>query len=223
MKPAEAPIKRESGPQVPLVLSYLQLRKAVGIIGVALPVVLSLGKILLQGPGIQCSISDYYYTDLGNVFVGSLCAIGVFLISTKGYDSKDEIAGYLSGAFALGVALFPTTEDTCIHPGITPIGALHLTFATLLFLTLAFFCLVLFTKTAYETPTPAKLKRNAFYRFCGWTILVCIALIGVTSLPPVKTLVNWARPTFWLEAIAVMFFGAAWLVKGETFLKDRAV
>jgi hypothetical protein len=72
------------GPQEPLVLSYLGLRKAVGIIGLALPFVLAFGKILLQSPGIQDSISAYYYTDMGNVFVGSLCAIGVFLMSTRG-------------------------------------------------------------------------------------------------------------------------------------------
>jgi hypothetical protein len=32
------------------------------------------------------------------------------------------------------------------------------------------------------------------------------------------------RPLFWLEAIAqAAALGAAWLIKGETFLKDRAI
>lgn len=35
--------------------------------------------------------------------------------------------------------------------------------------------------------------------------------------------VEWLRPLFWLEAIAQAAFGAAWLIKGETFLKDRAI
>jgi hypothetical protein len=223
MKAAEAPMKREPGPQAPLVLSYLQLRMAVGIIGVALPLVLAVGKILLQGPGIQCSISDYYYTDTGSIFVGSLCAIGVFLISCRGYDRKDEIGGSLAGIFAVGVALFPTTRDTCINPGITATGVAHLTFATLLFLTLAYFCLVLFTKTSYGQPTPQKRKRNGVYRVCGWTILACILLIAVSKLPGIKPAVNGLRPVFWLEAIAVMVFGLAWLIKGETFLKDEVV
>ena len=93
----------------PLVRSYLDLRKTVGIIGLALPFVVAIGKILWQGPGIEFSISDYYYTTTRNILVGSLCAIGVFLASTKGYDRKDEIAGYLAGIFAIGTALFPTT------------------------------------------------------------------------------------------------------------------
>ena len=104
-------MSHDSGPQGFLVLSYLDLRKAVGIIGFALPFVLAFGKILLQGSGIQSSISGYYYTDMRNVFVGSLCAIGVFLMSTRGYDRKDEIAGILACVFAVGVALFPTTPD----------------------------------------------------------------------------------------------------------------
>src|SRR6267378_5672793 len=103
-------MNRPSGPNGSLVLSYLGLRKAVGIIGSALPFVLAFGKMLLEGPGIQDSISGYYYTDMRNVFVGSLCAIGVFLMSCRGYDRKDEIAGYLACVFAIGVALFPTTQ-----------------------------------------------------------------------------------------------------------------
>jgi hypothetical protein len=35
--------------------------------------------------------------------------------------------------------------------------------------------------------------------------------------------VEWLRPLFWLETIAQAAFGAAWLIKGETFLKDRAI
>src|SRR6266853_1706068 len=91
-----------SDPDAPLVLSYLGLRKAVGIIGLTLPFVLAFGRILLQGFGLEGSISCYYYTDMGNVFVGSLCAIGVFLLSCRGYDQKDAIAGRLACLFAVG-------------------------------------------------------------------------------------------------------------------------
>jgi hypothetical protein len=41
----------------PYVLSYLGLRKSIGIIGIALPFVLIVGKILLESPGILPSIS----------------------------------------------------------------------------------------------------------------------------------------------------------------------
>jgi hypothetical protein len=215
-------MNQQPGPQDPLVISYLGLRQAVGIIGFALPLVLAFGKILSGYPGIQGSISCYYYTDMRNIFVGSLCAIGMFLMSCKGYDRKDEIAGYLSGGFAIGVALFPTPPCPDNPPGFNLIGTLHLSFATLLFLTLAYFCLALFTKTSPDkTPTRQKLQRNVVYRVCGYTILTCIFFSFVAKLPPVTLHVEQLKPIFWFESVAIMAFGVSWLTKGETILKDK--
>jgi hypothetical protein len=215
-------LNNQSSPQGSLVLSYLGLRKAVGIIGLTLPFVLAFGKMLLQGPGIQNSISGYYYTDMRNVFVGSLCAIGVFLMSTKGYDRRDEIAGILACVFAIGVALFPTTPDIGATSQDKAIGALHLSLAPLLFLTLAYFSLFLFTETASgKHPTSRKLQRNIVYRVCGYTILACILLMVVVAIPAVKSLAERLTPVFWLESLAVVAFGVSWLVKGETILKDQ--
>jgi hypothetical protein len=215
-------MNQQSVPEESLVLSYLDLRKAVGIIGFALPFVLALGKILLEGPGIESSISGYYYTDMRNVFVGSLCAIGVFLMSTRGYDRRDEIAGILACVFAVGVALFPTTSDVGATLQEKIIGRVHLSFAALLFLTLAYFSLALFTQTSSDKhPTPRKLQRNTVYRVCGYTILASILLNVVVLLPPVKPLFERLTPVFWLESLAVVAFGVSWLVKGETILKDQ--
>src|SRR5262245_5003850 len=92
-----------------LVLSYLSLRKAIGLLGACLPFVLAIGLFVLDGKGLQGSISGYYHTEMRDVFVGILCAIGVFLLSYRGYESEDRIAGNLACAFAIGTALFPTT------------------------------------------------------------------------------------------------------------------
>jgi hypothetical protein len=215
----------QSDSEDPLVLSYLGLRKAVGIIGLALPFVLALGKVLLQGRGLESSISCYYYTDMGNLFVGSLCAIGVFLMSCRGYDWKDEIAGRVACIFAIGVALFPTSPCAGSASQAEFIAKLHWSCAAALFLTLAYFCLKLFTKTAPDgRPTRRKLQRNIVYRICGYAILASILLIGVVKLlPMVKSLVEPLRPVFWLESIAVIAFGVAWLTKGETILKDQEI
>jgi hypothetical protein len=209
-------------PDGQLVLSYLDLRKAVGIIGVALPFVLALGKIMSQGSGIQDSISAYYYTDMRNELVGSLCAIGVFLMSTKGYDRRDQIAGILSCIFAIGVAFFPTTPLVSPTSRQRLIGDLHLTFAALLFLTLAYFSIALFTETdPTKTPTRQKLQRNVVYRFCGYAIVACILLIAVIKLTPLEERIAALSPVFWLESGAILFFGVSWLTKGETILKDE--
>src|SRR6266540_6600402 len=121
-------MNQQPGSNDPLVLSYLGLRKAIGIIGTALPFVLAFGKILLEGPGIQSSISDYYHTGMRDIFVGSLCAIAVFLMSYRGYDRKDDIAGDLACVFALGVALFPIAPEMNAIPREKVVGALHLIF-----------------------------------------------------------------------------------------------
>lgn len=103
-----------------LVISYLELRKFVGWLGLLMPFILIIGGCFtaVKG-GIQPTISDYYYTPIRNIFVGILCAIGVFLFSYRGYPPKenqpkkpiisDNAAGNLAALFAVGVALFPTT------------------------------------------------------------------------------------------------------------------
>lgn len=202
-----------------LVRSYLFLRRAVGLIGVALPVVLIIGKLIIDGGGLLNSISGYYYSDMRDVYVGTMCAIGVFLLSYRGYGPVDDIAGDVAAVTAIGVALFPTTPEG--HPARTEqiIGGVHLAFAAVFFLTLAFFCLVLFRKTDQVPPTPRKIQRNRIYFACGLIILLCLALI---------LLIDWVltvdtgslHPVLWLESIATLAYGVAWLTKGETLLRD---
>jgi len=207
-------------PNDSLLMSYLDLRQAIGIIGMALPFVLVVGKIVLSGPGIQSSISSYYYTVMRDVFVGSLCAIGVFLGAYRGYARIDSLAGNLACIFAIGTALFPTAPILPTSQQ-SAIGNFHLAFAMMLFLTLAFFSLVLFRKTnSTKTMTPQKIKRNIVYTVCGITILACIALIILVELLQNPSLASLS-PVFWLEALAIIAFGVSWFVKGEAILKDE--
>lgn len=206
----------------PLLVSYLSLRRAVGLIGILLPFVLAIGKLLLQGPGLQSSVSSYYYTTMRDVFVGSLCAIAVFLWSYKGYDRRDDRAGNIASAAAVGVALFPTTPDLDPTPRAQIVGAAHLLCALVFFLTLAYFCLRLFTQTDQRHPSARKRQRNLVYTVCGYTILACVALIPGAWFLIAGTAVGLRlAPVFWLEALAIVAFGVSWLTKGEAILKDR--
>ena len=213
-----------------LVMSYLGLRKAIGIIGLMLPFLLAIGNFFAQRvledhlprAGLQGSVSHYYYTDMGNVFVGSLCAIGIFLLSYRGYERRDRIVGILACIFAIGVALFPTTPEVADPSMVDKIvGKLHYASAASLFLTLAYFCLFLFTKTSSPKPTPQKKQRNMVYRVAGVTILACIVLILVFNLTLSEDALRRFKPTFWFEALAIIAFGTSWLVKGEAILKDQ--
>jgi hypothetical protein len=206
-----------------LVISYLTLRTTIGILGTSLPFLVSLGALLIFQTPLQGSLSGYYYTGTRNIFVGTLWAIGFFLFSYRGYERRDDIAGNMACVFALGVSLFPTAPDcgSCSYSHIA--SYLHGIFAGLLFLTLSYFSLALFTKTdARRTPTPRKLQRNRVYKVCGYTMLGCILLVPpIQLIPGVAVAVDKYDPVFWLEAIAIIAFGISWLTKGEAILSDQ--
>ena len=207
-----------------LVFSYLTLRKTIGLLGITFPFVLSFGALLFFHTGIQSSLSSYYHTGMRDVFVGTLCVIGFFLLSYKGYDRSDNFAGGLGCFFAVGVALFPTTSDAAITSSARLIGYVHLTFALLFFLTLIYFSLFLFTKTdANTSPSRRKLQRNSVYKTCGYAMSFCIVLISIyTFLPDKMALTLEAfKPVYWLETLAILAFGISWFTKGETILKDE--
>jgi len=195
-------------PQSTLVHSYLYLRRAIGLIGLALPVVLIVGKQLVQGGDLIGSLSGYYYTDLGNVFVGAMCAVGVFLLAYYGHDFVDNAASTVAGLGAIGLALFPTTPGTAATTWDRTSGVLHLAFAAVFFLSLAYFCLRLFPHDSEQPP-----GTGVVYRTCGVVILACLVLIALTSR--LQLVPEW-HPALWLESVAVWAFGAAWLLKGQT-------
>ena len=213
----------------PEVRSYQELRQAIGILGTALPFVLSIGACVIFGTGIQSSLSRYYHTEMGGVFVATLCAIGVFLYFYKGYPAtglrdNDNLVGNVAGVSAIGVALFATEPSGNAEIPTTFIGRVHVCFAALLFASLAYFCLYLFKKTdPNKHPTEQKLRRNRIYKVSGWTIVVSIVLVGVQALLPaeIRQVLIPYNPAFWLEAIAVVAFSVAWLIKGQRTLKDQ--
>ena len=208
-----------------LVFSYLTLRTTIGVLGMSLPFIVSLGALVLFKTGFQSSISGYYYTGMRNVLVGTLWTIGFFLFSYKGYERVDDIAGNLACLFAVGVALFPTSPDGATQAGVLLVGTVHAVFAGLFFLILIYYCLFLFTKTDPQVPpTKRKRQRNGVYRACGYTISVCILLIAIYMfLPPqLASLFTTYRPVYWLEALAILAFGLSWFTKGEAILKDES-
>lgn len=196
-----------------VIVSYLTLRRVIGVIGVVLPVVLALWGFLLLGRfEIQESISDYYSLRTRDGLVGALFAIGWFLFAYRGYERADNLAGNLACFFALGVALFPNSGEPWE-------AMLHFTCAVGLFLVLAYFSIFLFTKTG-GTPTDQKIVRNRVYRCSGAVILVCIGLIGVYFWLLQDTAIAAFKPVFWLESAALWAFGWSWFVKGDTLWRD---
>jgi hypothetical protein len=210
----------------PVVLSYLLLRKAVGYLGFALPFVLYVGGRLFC-VDLQESISDYYYTPMRNVFVGTLCAIGVFMLSYRGYDKADRTAGTLACVFAIAIALFPRTPHG-EHPRNleTWIGYAHYFFAVGFFLTVSYFSYFLFTKTNLGIkPLPdGKRVCNFVYRSCGVVMFGAIILIALLKFFGHRYILSlgWTDYVFCLETLLVVAFGISWLTKGEALRASLA-
>ena len=226
----------KENPDINKIISYIALRRAVGILGIALPFVLVIGSVMISDcDKIQSSISLYYHTVMRNMLVGTLCGVALFMFSYRGYDIRDRIAGILTCIFALGAAFFPTImEASEFIPGcnIKPlksnalVSTIHFVSATLFFLALSYFSLFLFTRTTdknKENYTPEKKKRNKIYRTCGCIMLACIFLIALWFFVIKKKYPEFDnyRPVFWLETIALFAFGISWLVKGEVIWKDK--
>jgi hypothetical protein len=201
-----------------LVRSYVGLRRAVGVIGVALPFVLLVGKLLLDGPPLPGSISAYYYTGMRNVLVGLLVAVGVFLLCYR-YELVDRIFATIAGVGSIGVAMFPTQPPNPT-PADDAIGVVHVICAAAFFVSTAVFSLFIFTRSDGH-PTPRKRQRNAVYYTSGTLIVVSMVLsvIGDNFFP--RSFVDSVHLVYVCETIAEVAFGVAWLVKGETVLTDQ--
>jgi len=95
--------------------SYRVMRLVVGVLGVALPVIFILGEALFLGGGfhVRGSISAYYHTSMHDVFVGGLCVIGFLLATYMAGECKtwDFRASLIAGLAVLGVVFFPTSRS----------------------------------------------------------------------------------------------------------------
>ena len=199
-----------------LAAAYTYLQRAVGIIAVLLPPSLVLGNWLFGGK-LLGSISAYYYTHMGNAFVGSLWALAVFFLSYNYRPLQsfelDNTLGRVASVAAVGVAVFPTARDAAsVSGGERLVSVLHLVCAAVLFGLLGIFSHFLFTKTKDPASmTPEKRRRNRLYRICGKVIFASIALVLVNNA--LKLPASW-HLLLVLETVCVLSFGTSWLVKG---------
>jgi hypothetical protein len=200
--------------QSALAAAYTYLQRAVGVIALMLPIVLVGMNLVFFDHDVKGSISEYYYTPVGSVFVGSLCALAVFFLSYNHRPLPNyKVDNYLSTAAsiaALGVAFFPTTNNAAVATDAEKaVAVVHLVCAAILFSLLAVFSLVLF-RLGGGAAGPRKTLRNRVYLVCG--IVIAVAIIGV----PVSNLFSW-HLLLVLESVAVFAFSFSWLVKGGVF------
>lgn len=216
----------------PRIIGYNSVRRAVGTLGLALPVGLYLYGLTITD-NKPTSISQFYHTAAGDILVGTLCAIGIFLIAYRGYprDGKyfgDNWVAIAAGVSAIGVALFPTpynygnicSDADCPITGFNFYTEdLHIVSTCVFFACLAIFCLVLFPKgTRDENSRGSKQIENATYYASGVVLLVAIAgLIYLWIFQDTQgPLFGVENPVFVLEFFGIIAFSVSWLTKGKT-------
>lgn len=224
MSTSETPSVRHS------TLSYLALRRWLGILGLSLPVLIW----VVNGFALKSSISHFYYSPSSVIFTGFMITFGIFLIFYPGridHDVKisDNWITTIGGAGAILTALIPTAfcseydepikittelSGFCGGTGMTihyvhnnsTLGTIHLICAAVFLILMGFMSFWRFTK---GNTTP---KMKKFYRFCAlmvWTPLVILAIEFSFGF-------YWTKyDVFIMECVALSFFGLAWLVKGK--------
>jgi hypothetical protein len=198
------------------------LRLGIGVVGVFLPAGLIavnwVRHFWQHGPGfviIPTSMSGSYWTTARDVFVGSLCAIGVFLIGYRRTRVQD-LCSTVAGICALLVAFNPTAPGPGMVGEPPWVNYLHHGAAGALLLTLGAFCFVFFAE--YRRPhagTPAAAgppdtgrPAGVIYLTSGCTVIAAVIAALITGLLGVGS--TWPL-LYLLEAIAVFSFGAAWI------------
>lgn len=229
------------------------LKLMVGVIAISMPFVTNW---LAPAPGLW-SISESYWRGgwAQVVFIGFLFAIATFLIAYNGKNTMQMVLSKIAGLAAICVALFPcecdctfpakpypppppqpapevdwlagTTTIPCKDPFIL-VPHLHFVAAGLMFVILAYFCYVFYTRALEGKGEPKIVSKEAkfragIYALCG---LMIVAVIGAVSGDALFAWLNketngplvarWQTVIFWAEATGLFFFGVAWLVASRT-------
>lgn len=207
-----------------VVMSYLGVRRSLGLLAFLLPLMLGPVGFFAFGIEIQQNMSSYYHTPLRDIFVGAVCAMGIFLFCYHGYDSLENWTGNFACLSAFGIALCPLEPNSDPLQQSTVIGFIHTVSGGIFFTTLAIFSLYHFPRGHFGLRLKTRdEQRDALYLATGVVIVGCMTLMGIHLflLPDaLKAILNTFKFTFWMEWIAIWAFSAAWLVKGQALLAD---
>ena len=216
--------------------SDYRIRKLIGILGLALPLLLPISEGQLLS-----SISHYYYLPFSSLlFVIILSSFGLFLISYKGYklDKKEKVSDDLltniGGMAALIVVFFPTycsgsesevVEKLCRSGDYPLLGhndpltnTIHLVCAGIFIFTMGWM-------SKYKFTRGGNTSKNKIYRICGnivWGAIALLVLLFIADLIQDGFKIT-KYDVYILETIAIIPFGISWLVKGQAMEDIRGL
>lgn len=192
-----------------------QLRCWIGFLGMMLPWIVLILSIVF-GYGFPQSISATYFIEpCVAPFMIILGSASILLCCYKGYDKVDDVLNTVGGILGLCICLFPCSATELPQIGMLHLPAaisniIHCISAVGFFGILAYNSWFQFTKCE-GLPTQNKIARNTIYRMCSIGMIVTFVMLPIMSI--------FAIPCgVWIvEALALFWFGLAWITKAERF------
>lgn len=214
--------------------AYARIRKGVGLCGATIPF-LCLGLSLIHCGKILPSISHYYYTIVGDAFVGILFALGLFLFLYKSVFKIEKLRRRenwltnISGALAIIVAFIPTDpkEGDCYYISLTNgyaqtfgfLGNLHLPSAGIMLLIFGIIAWKYFPLNwetgAVDSPNKKTYRTCAVFIFSALAVLVLYFADSKFFNGKYLSWLEKIRIVFMMECVAVLAFAVSWLEKGK--------
>ncbi len=209
--------------------SYLVMRAAIGLLGIGLPIELFLGDALWLEGGLKArgSLSAYYHSGMRDVFVGTLFATAVFLITYRVVEQTlDNTLSIIAGIAAMGVALFPTSRPPGstspptpleVHLGEQRVAIVHYICAGILMVSLAVISFIFGVREGRRSQQRASGRARLSPTFWRWFHWGCTAAIGLALVfMGASEITRWFTQYSLIvgETVAVLAFGVSWLMKG---------
>jgi hypothetical protein len=199
--------------------AYRALQRAVGLVALLFP-----AAVVATGHQLRSSLSQYYFTDARDIFVGALCAMGLVLVcyrsgSTPDY-SGDRRWSNVGGSCALILAFVPTLDEH--KPDASRIdwamAVLHAASGLTLFISMAALAGCYFVRSDPEV-TPQYRNRIRLYRWSAQAIVFgLLAMVLAYFIPGLIGRVMFLVA----ESMAMCAFACAWLVKSDLRTSLRA-
>jgi hypothetical protein len=232
LTPAEEAVNLRS--RILYLRSYLLMRTIIGFMGITLPILLIVGDNLLDPTpevSVRGSLSGYYYSGMRDVFVGSVVAIGVFLITYKVFErSLNNLLSVVAGLAAMTVAFLPTSRPDggpkALQVALTPIqerfgevAVAHVHYAAAAVFILSLAIISFFFGLQEGRRSPQRVGRQAmlppnFWRWFHW--FNALVIVGAVAF----MVISRSRGMFTTyslligQIVAIVAFGLSWITKG---------
>jgi hypothetical protein len=184
-------------------IDHRTIKLLIGLIAVSLA-----GLTSLFSTAPLASISASYYEGgwSQSIFTGFLFAIAAFLLAYNGLSTREMVASKMASLAALGVALFPC--QCAVHSPSIPY--VHGASAAVMFILLAYFCLIFYQRARAKAHTEAN-RRACVYAVCGVAIAAAMGLIALDNSLQGALSARIPRLTFFGEGVGLIAFGISWL------------